>query len=155
MKAKAPRLEAYLEYGLDTTVLIVSRNQWESLQISNNEPIEVNIQACPISKVSQNATKLAVIANRVYPSVAEVSLYRHDPKDYPKDWNLDKYMVEENLSSRSDLAELISKASTSYNDNMEQYIDENVFWIKKEPDADHHLQFEELPAVVKAIIKRD
>ena len=153
LKAKAPRLQAFLEKGIEHTVLITPREQWDLLNVGSTEMVEIDVRLCPISGVEQNAANLSIVAHLTYPSAARVSLYRYDEKDAPRDWNVDHYSVELDLASRQDLPEIINRASTSFDDNLCEYTKQNVFWVKEKIGDDHWLNYNDLPAVVKSIIK--
>lgn len=79
-------------------------------------------------------------------------MYRHDPADAPKDWNTDHYSVLLNLEPHTNIHQLVNQASTSYNANLVEYLRENVFWVKEDPGPDHWLRYDELPAVVQAVV---
>jgi hypothetical protein len=154
MGAKAPRLQAYYERKNGVSSFIMPRADWELLSVNSTEHCEIDVKRCPISGVEQNANEIAVIANKVGNTKARVLVYRNDPKDAPKDWNVDHYSVETNLSSRKDLQIIINKASTSFDNNTESFIKENVFWIKEDLSDDHWISSKELPKIVQVIIEK-
>ena len=152
VKVKAPRLQAFLEHGIEHTVLITPREQWDLLNVGSTEMVEIDVRMCPISGVEHKAANIAIVAHLTCPSAAKVSLYRYDEKDAPRDWNVDHYSVELDLASRQDLPVIINRASTSFDDNLCKFTQQNVFWIKEKIGEDHWLSYNELPAVVKSVI---
>ncbi len=108
--------------------------------------MRVDVTKTPVAAVVRDAAVVAAMAEGRSTSGAEVMIYRWDEKDKPKPYNVDRYSVWENLAARPDLYQLINAASTQDNRNFRSYLEENVFLVKKDPGADHHLS--ELPAHV-------
>ena len=65
LKAKAPRLQAFLEKGIEHTVLITPREQWDLLNVGSTEMVEIDVRLCPISGVEQNAKYSGFIRPRI------------------------------------------------------------------------------------------
>ncbi len=151
-KARAPKLQAFLERGGGPTVIATPRAGWDALSVASTNLVEIDARRTPIARVARDAARVAVVANRLGPSDARVSVYRYDPADAPKDWNADHYSVWLNLDSHANIHELANRASTSYDANLVRYLRENVFWVKEDPGDDHWLSYEDLPAVVRAIV---
>jgi hypothetical protein len=128
------------------------RSGWDALGVGSTNLVEIDARRTPVAGVAHDAARVAVVANQLGPSDARVSVYRYDPADAPKDWNADNYAVWLNLESHTDIRELVNRASTSYDDNLVQYLRKNVFWVKEDHGDDHWLSYDQLPAVVRAVV---
>jgi hypothetical protein len=114
--------------------------------------VEIDARRTPIAGLARDAAHVAIVANQLGPSNSRVSVYRYDPADAPKDWNADHYAVWLNLESHTDIRELVNRASTSYDNNLVQYLRENVFWVKEDHRNDHWFSYDQLPEVVRAVV---
>ncbi len=151
-RARAPKLQAFLERRYGPTVIVTPLADWNALSVGSTQLVRIEADRTPIAHVAQDAARVAVVASQIGPSNARVSVYRHDLADAPKDWNTDHYSVLLNLEQHTNIHELVNRASTSYNANLLQYFRENVFWVKEDHGDDHWLSYDELPAVVRAIV---
>lgn len=151
-KPRAPKLQAFLERGYGPTVIVTAREDWQALSVGSTNLVEIDAQRTPIAHVAHDAARVAMVASQTGPANARVSVYRHDPADAPTDWNTDHYSVLLNLEQHPNILEFVNRASTSYNANLVEYLRENVFWIKEQSGPDHWLRYDELPAVVPAVV---
>ena len=143
---QAPRFHAYLEYVEGRPVLTMRRATWDAMKSGLGTAVAVDVTKTPVAAVARDAAVVAAMAEGRSTSGAEVVIYRYDEKDKPKPYNVDRYSVWENLRARTDLHQLINAASTQDNQNFRSYVEENIFLVKKDPGANHHLP--ELPAHV-------
>jgi len=151
-KARAPKLQAFLERGCGPTVIVTPLADWQALRVSSTNLVEIDAAQTPIARVAHDAARVAVVASQTGPANARVSVYRHDPADAPKDWNTDHYLVLLNLEQHPNIHEFVTSASTSYNANLVEYLRQNVFWVKEDPGPDHWLAYNELPSIVQAVV---
>ena len=120
-KAKAPRLQAYLEKTQGVSAFAVPRSQWRSLQVNSTQLIEIDVEATPMHGVASRGSLIAVVASQTSTGGGRVSIYRNDPKDSPTPVNVDHYSVWTDLASHSQIEEFAVAASTSVDPNLEQY----------------------------------
>ena len=146
-----PRFIFYLKKVKGRKVLIMPKRDWDNIPTHYGEPVRINIRETPMSAVKSNATIIAVTATRFTDKPSMVDIYREDQRD-SKPINKDTYIVLENIVDRSDYHEIVIAASTNDNQNLRNYLDENVFLIKKDQTEDHWLS--ELPLNVKSIIEK-
>jgi hypothetical protein len=151
-RARAPKLQAFLERRYGPTVIVTPLVDWNALDVGSTQLVQIVADRTPIADVAHAAARVAIVANQVGPSNARVSVYRYDPADAPKDWNTDHYSVLLNLERHANIHDLVNSASTSYDMNLQQFLRENVFWVKEDRGDDHWLRYDELPSVVQAII---
>jgi hypothetical protein len=127
-------------------VLTMQRSVWDAMKPRLGERVLVEVRELPISKTARDAAVLAVNAVRPTSTGADVEVYRDDPKDAPCSVNVDRYAVIEDLTTHMDLPRMINAASTEDNANLRAYLAANIFFVKRNPGAGHHLPV--LPAHV-------
>ncbi len=149
--AEAPRFKFYWERVEGTSVLTMRRVDWNTVIGSLGSPVTFDVSSTPLSGITHTSSVVASVAHQYGPANAGVSIYRHDEADAPFIINQDKYDVWTDLSSHPRLPEMITAASTSYNDNFKEYCQENVFFVKKEHGPDHWLKT--LPSSLSLIMK--
>ena len=147
----APRFRAYFEHAEGRPVLHMHREDWTALQVGE-QPRLINVEETPMAGVSSNASVVATYARQYSTATSQVALVRYDPKDSPEPYNVDNYMVWEDLPSHSSFTSMVQGASTEDNANLRSYLRENVFLVKLPPDPDsHHLG--ELPACAEVLFQ--
>lgn len=147
----APRFKFYWEKVEDTSVLIMKRNDWDTVIGNPISPIIFEVNSTPLSGITHISSVAASVAHQYGPENANIEIYRYDDKDTPYIINQDTYNVWTDLSSHPNLQDMIAKASTSYNDSFKEYIEENVFIVKNKPGPDHWLTT--IPSSVSVIMK--
>ena len=149
-RADAPRLRAYLPYAEGRPVFTSSRSDWDRLGLSPGEEFLIDVTQTPLNRIVSQATVLATKAIQFSSASAELTVFRDDPADAPKRVNVDRYAVWTDLRSHRSFPDMVSAASTELNENMNTFLDENVFFVKLPPDDDHHMP--DLPATVRALL---
>jgi len=134
-------------------VLWMPRSDWKKMQMSFSDHVQLEIDNLPISKVAQNATVVAIEAYLSIGGNYQVDIYRLDPNDYPKEYNKDTYYVNENMLHIPNYNEIVQKASTEDNDNLREFLSNNVCMIKKAKPENHHLTFDALPISVQRMVE--
>lgn len=130
------------------------RRDWKGVnQIQIGDMVEIDLRATPVAGVERGSRVEAAVAVRRSESEVVIEIYRHDPEDYPKPINLDRYCVWEHLPSYRDYLSLVNLASTEDNPNMRGFLDDHVFLIKEDVHRYEH-RLPELPAQVRALIAR-
>jgi hypothetical protein len=148
---EAPRFQAFLhrvEGG--RPVLRMTRVAWEAIRGRDGLPVEIDVKQTPLGQVG--AQVAAAIARPHASGISRIEVYRFDPKDAPTPYNLDRYLVLENIAGRWDLEAIGNSASTEDNQNLRDYLRRYVFLVKEDAGPDHWLP--ELPATVLSIIRR-
>jgi len=146
-----PRFIFYLEKVEGRKVLTMPKRDWDKIPTHYGDPVKIDIMQIPMSAVKSNATIIAVTATRFTDKPSMVDIYREDKRD-PKPINKDTYIVLENIVNHSDYHKIVIAASTNDNQNLRNYLNKNVFLIKKDQTEDHWLS--ELPLNVKSIIEK-
>jgi hypothetical protein len=146
--ADAPRFKFYWERVEGTSVLTMRRVDWDTVIGLPVHPVIFDVSSTPLSHTS---SVVASVAHQYGPANANIKIYRYDEKDAPYVINQDQYHVWTDLSSHPRLPEMITKASTEYNDNFKTYVEQNVFLVKKEAGQDHWLTT--LPSSLSLIMK--
>ena len=145
------RFQHYLEKKEGGRVLWMRRDDWESLQPEFGNPVQLDVSSTPLSKVSSDASVMAVVATRESSQTAQVDVYRHDPKDKPTPVNKDTYVVLKDIPRRPDYQHLISAASTGDTPELRGFLAENVGFVKVNLIAGHWS--EALPTGVVTILQ--
>lgn len=148
--ADAPRFRAYFQYAEGRPVLHMPRKPWSSLNVSSTDTALLDVANTPMGSISSKASVVAAYGRRYSASAAEVGIVRYDPADAPTVYNVDKYDVLEDLPSHRSFGDMVTAASTQDNANLREYLRENVFFVKRDPDEEHHRS--ELPGTLKLLL---
>lgn len=148
--AEAPRFHALWTSIHGRSVLVMPRSDWDAASVRFGSPVSLDVAQTPLAAVARQAVVLAAVAQQVSETMAEVAIFREDPKD-PLPINQDKYSVWLDIPSHPNFAQMVTRASTEDNANLRQYLSENVFLVKQDHRGDHWLST--LPATVAATFK--
>lgn len=132
-------------------MLAMPRADWDAVSVRIDQPVVLEVSQTPLAHVATQASLVAAVAQKMSATMAEVVIFRNDPKDAPTPINQDKYAVFLSLHTHPDLKSLITRASTEDNANLRQYISENVFLVKQQLGNDHWLPV--LPASVSTVLR--
>ena len=127
------------------------RSEWAKVRPTAPGPVLLDIRKTPMSRVAENAGVIALTAQQASSGDFQLDLYRRDPKD-PSPYNVDTFSLWENLPGRPDFNEIVSAASTDCDQNMLDFLEENVLIVPRAPGAYHWLDEEELPTLVRGLL---
>ena len=139
IKAKAPRIRAFLKKTEGRSVIIMPRHDWDALRVGSTSLVQIDIKKTPLARVAEDSCLLAVVARKYQPSSGRVSIYRYDEKD-KKPVNVDHYTVLLDLVGHPRIQEMVHAASTSLDNNLRQFSDENVFLVLEDKGNDHWIE---------------
>lgn len=148
--ADAPRFRAYFEYAEGRPVVHMTRGDWDALKVSSSNTALIDIEQTPLAAVASDASVVAAYGQRFSTATAEIGVVRLDPADAPNVYNVDRYLVWEDLPSHRSFSSMVVAASTKDNENLRQYLRETVLWVKLEPDEDHHRP--DLPGTLRVLM---
>ena len=137
--ADATRFRFSWERIEGTSILIMPREDWNTLVGSLGVPVAFDVRSTPLAGVAHVSSVVASVAHQFGSATARVSVFRHDAADAPLPINQDEYDVWTNLSAHPRLSEMITAASTSDNENFRAFRREHVFFVKRQPGPDHWL----------------
>jgi hypothetical protein len=149
--ADAPRLMHYWGRVEGVDILSMRRSEWHDLVGHEGKPVSFDVRSTPMRSISEVASVVGTIAHQFTPDSARVSIYRDDPKDAPSRINVDHYKVWTDVSGHHGFSHMTQAASTSYNENMKTFIQDNVFLVKERPGPDHWMTT--LPSSVYLVLK--
>ena len=149
--AYAARLIHYWGHAEGVDILSMRRSEWHGLVGYEGTPVKFDVRSTPMGGVSNVASIIGTLAHEFTPVTARVSIFRDDPQDAPNRINVDHYRVWTDLSAHPRLPNMIDAASTSYNENMKTFIQENVFLVKERPSSDHWMSA--LPSSIHVVFK--
>ncbi len=149
----APRFLAYLTRIEGRSVLTMSRGEWQRLKLQEDKPVLISVSQTPMSDVGRNASVVATVAQKFSSATARISIYRHDPKDVPTPYNVDNYLVWEELLIHHSYEDIVSAASTQDDPNLRGFLRENVLIVKEDHGKDHWLSYSNLPALVRTVVR--
>ena len=147
----APKFHAYLTRIEGRSVLLMSRVEWQQLKLQEDKPVLMDVSQTPMSGVARDASVVAAVAQRSSSATAKITIYRHDPEDAPTPYNVDNYLVWENLPIHRNYEDMVLAASTQDDANLRGFLRENVFIVKEDRGKDHWLSYPELPALVRTV----
>ena len=120
------------------------------MNVSSSETVLIDIDKTPMAGVASDASVVATYGQRFSSATAEVGVIRQDLGDAPNIYNTDKYEVYEDLPSHRSFKDIIAAASTGDNENLREYLQQTVLFVKQDPDEEHHRS--ELPATIKMLL---
>lgn len=147
-RTKAPRIQAFMKKTQGRSVIAMPRDDWDTLEVKSTNLVQIDLQETPMARVAEDSCVLAAVAQKYGPSDGRVSVYRYDEKD-PKTINVDHYTVLLDLVGHPRIREMVQAASTSLDDNLRRFSEENVFLVLEYPGDDHWLGH--LPSSVVSI----
>ena len=150
--ADAPRFRFWWERVEGTSILRMSREDWDDLVGLLGEPVAVDVRETPLAGVAQASSVVASVAHRFGPATARLSVFRYDQADEPTPINQDEYDVWTDLAAHPRLGEMVNAASTSLDPNFHSFCRENVFLVKREAGADHWLPT--IPSSITVLLKK-
>ena len=74
-------------------MLTMSRADWDRLVPDFGKPIQLDVAATPMREVRIGAVVVGAMAQQSSSGTGEITIVRHDAKDEPTPYNLDKYTV--------------------------------------------------------------
>jgi|GEM_PF-6498921 len=148
----APRLRAHFERSEAARILLMKRSEWHKMRPGKIGELLIDARRTPMANVAAKSSVVASTAEAITPSDSQLRIYRYDPKD-EKPYNVDTYSVWEDLPARTDFLDIVKVSSTDYDDNMKEFLKENVLIVPRMPGEGHWLDESELPVVVKYIIE--
>ena len=151
MAADAPQFRAYWERLEGRSVLTMARSDWNALKATEGTPVEITVAHTPMAGVASRASVVRTLVQRSSHATGEVTIIRYDEKDAPTPYNLDKYTVWIDVLAHPSLHNMISGASTQFNDNFRHFAADTVFLIKQEPGPEHWVP--SLPGSATTIVR--
>jgi len=142
----APKLRAYLERQSGKRVLLMEKRVWNELKKHKTGGFEVDVSILPMANVLYSK-KVASIAKRTDSDEFEIKIFREDLED-TKPINVDKYVLHDDFYSRVDFVELVKRASTCDDENIQTFFDNTVLIEIKEHGKDHHINYDKLPELI-------
>lgn len=149
--AYAARIMHYWGRSEGADILSMRRSEWHDLVGHQGKTVAFDVRSTPMRGVSDVASVIGTMAHEFTPATARVSIYRDDPKDAPTRINVDHYRVWTDLSGHPRLPNMIEAASTSYNENMKTFIQDNVFLVNEKPSSEHWMST--LPSSIYVVLK--
>jgi len=136
--AEAPRFLFYWQHQEKTRILRMLRKDWHTVVGSPSAAVAFDVRSTPLAGVaSDSSSLLGAVVHELGPTEARVTLYRHDPADYPTPVNQDDYTLWTDVSGHPQLQPMIAAASTEDNGNFQAFCRENVFFVKRAHGLDH------------------
>jgi hypothetical protein len=90
-----------------------------------------------MARMADVASVLGAVVHEIGPATARFTIYRYDAADMPTPINQDDFVVWTDLSAHPRLKGMIDAASTSDNENLRNYYNEHVFFVKQRAGQDH------------------
>jgi len=143
------RFQALVERVEGRPVLWMPRSVWSGFQGEYGRPVEIDISLTPLAKVSSKASLVAAAAVPSSGLTAQIDIYRYDPKDHPTPINKDTYVVMQDILGQPNYLDLVQRASTTDDENLRQFLRDNVALVKSPRGTDHWLPA--VPTIVPTI----
>ena len=147
-----PKFHFIFEKIAGGRILTQPIEDYERAKLSTGEEVEVEIQDTPVSEVTQKAGALFTIAEDVATDYDQVSIIRPAEIYHPHDVDLDGYHVWTNIQGHPDFGDMVNRASTNVDQHLTEYIDSRAFWVKQQPDSDHHMTNAQLSTRFKVVM---
>lgn len=138
-KHHAPKLEAYWN-RFEGQLLTMLRDDWNGADYPLGQIVRIDLSNTPLSALADKAEFIGAVAKRISQNIVEILAYRHDPKDSPNAINVYRYFAHEAFPAGMDLEEMVNKASTRMDTNLQGYLGETVFFTYGMlPFGQHHI----------------
>lgn len=111
------------------TVMIFSRDDWETLVHESGEPTSLTQPPAPLEKVIEQASVVAIAASGQINPDPGVDVVRRDSKDAPYVYNLDHYKVVENLQQHPQYDRILDTTGRPQTDDLDATLKEHVFIV--------------------------
>ncbi len=150
-KPKAPRFHALWEHRLGKTIILIPKEEWNSIYFGKNALVEIDLNKTPLKGVAGIEGFITCAACKIPSGTVELHIYRNDPKDNPTPINVDLYDIYEDFPDSFDVTEMVYSADTDFDSNFSSYLEGNIFLIKRNNDDNHWLQ--SLPDEINVLIE--
>ncbi len=121
----------------------MSQTDWDALSLQMGGPVRLDVERTPLSGVASEASLVAAVAEQHSSASGE--------KDEPTPYNIDKYTVWVDLPSHQSFPQVVAAAATEDNENLRQFLRDNVFIVRQDPGQDHWLP--EPPTSVQTVFR--
>ena len=131
------RLPLYWERQENTSVLIMRREDWQSVVGSLGTPVRFDVRSTPMAAMADVSSVLGSIVHQIGSASARFTVYRYDAQDMPTPINQDDFTVWTDLYAHPKLTGMIAASSTPNDEKLKNFCREHVFFVKQKPGPDH------------------
>jgi len=115
-------------------VFTMARAEWKRLRAHEGTLVEIDLERAPTGGAAESASVIACLAAEYLVHTARLEVWRYSEKDQPTPYNVQEYLVLENLTRRVNLPMFAQRVSTQDSPNLRKHLREHVFIVKELPD---------------------
>lgn len=130
----APKVRAQAGSVGGRRVFTMARAGWERLRDHEGRLVEIDLEQAPAGGVAESASMIASLAAEYLVHAARLEVWRYRENDQPTPYNVQEYLVLENLTRRVNLPIFAERASTPDSPNLRKHLRGHVFVVKELPD---------------------
>jgi hypothetical protein len=131
---QAPKVRAQVGSVGGRRVFTMACAEWDRLRAHEGTLVEIDLERVPTGGVAESASMIACLAAEYLVHTARIEVWRYSEKDQPTPYNVQEYLVLENLTRRVNLPMFAGRASTQDSPNLRKHLREHVFIVKEQPD---------------------
>jgi hypothetical protein len=132
--AQAPKVRAQTGSVGGRRVFTMARAEWERLRAYEGTFVQIDLERAPTGGVAESASMIASLAAEYLVHTAQIEIWRYSEKGQPTPYNVQEYLVLEDLTRRVNLPMFAERASTEDSPNLRKYLREHVFIVREQPD---------------------
>ena len=112
----------------------MARAEWERLRAHEGTLVEIDLERAPTGGVAASASVIACLAAEYCVHTERIEVWRYSEKNQPAPYNVQEYLVLENLTRRVNLPMFAERASTQDLPKLRKHLGDHVFIVKERPD---------------------
>ena len=142
------RIQFALEHIMDNSVMIVPREDWHNLVLSDGEPTELIEVPQPLKGLMSMAARVITAGSGIVNPSPGIDVVRYDPRDAPYIYNIYHYIVIENFPLHPQYHEALTTAGVKESEELRSALLNNAFVVGPyEIDGQHWSK--EIPEGIK------
>ncbi len=138
----------------EKAVRALPRNDWDALVRADGTPTVLDDAPAPLDGVSRDAHLTCAAASGVLNPDPGIDLIRYDPDDHPYIYNIDHYLVIEDITAHPRYAEFLDAAGVEDSALLRQELGKWVYTVGPQKLPDHHWSVE-IPKHIRDAKRRE
>jgi hypothetical protein len=130
-----PKCHAYVQSSEGRRVFTMTDTEWQRLRVHEGKLVEIHLERTPAGGIEEAAAIIAALAADCHVHTERIEIWRHSVNTEPTPFNIDDYLVLENLTARRlNLPMFAERAVTEDSPKSRKYLRQHVFVVKERPD---------------------
>ena len=130
----APRCRAHVASVGGRRVFTMTHPEWERLRAHEGKLVELEFERTPEGSLGEAASAIASLAAECAVHTGRIEVWPYHARDRPTPYNVQDYVVLENLARRLNVPKFAERASAEDSPMLRKRLREHVFVVKAQPD---------------------